>query len=126
MLPATHRLRSDEDFKRLMQRGRRYFSRALVARVLATKEPVTRVGFVVSAKVAKKAVLRNSIKRRLREIVRKELPRIRAGYDVALIAKNEAARYDYWALRDEAISLFTHAGIFNDQAREPRNTRSSS
>ena len=95
MLPATHRLRSDEDFKRLMQRGRRYFSRALVARVLATKEPVTRVGFVVSAKVAKKAVLRNSIKRRLREIVRKELPRIRAGYDVALIAKNEAARYDY-------------------------------
>ncbi|MEK7584410.1 MAG: ribonuclease P protein component [Patescibacteria group bacterium] len=125
MLPAAHRLRSEESFKRLMQRGRRYFSRALVARVVATKEPTTRVGFVVSVKVAKKAVLRNTIKRRLREIVRKELPRIRNGYDVALIAKNEAARYDYWALREEVISLFTHAGIFNDQTREPRNTRHS-
>ena len=45
-----------------------------------------RFGFIVSQKVSKKAVLRNKIKRRLRDIVRQNIAKIRKGIDAALIA----------------------------------------
>jgi len=76
VLPAVHRLTDGDVFRQAARRGRRAASRTLVVHLLradeACAEPV-RVGFVVSKAVGN-AVSRNRVKRRLRHLVREQVP----------------------------------------------------
>jgi ribonuclease P protein component len=67
--------------------------------------PVPRVGLTVSKKVGK-AVVRNQVKRWLREAVRHELHRLTRPVDIVLIAHPKAATANASSLRDEVRSAF--------------------
>lgn len=56
-----------------------------------------RVGFVITKKVAK-AVVRNKIKRRLREIYRDHFDQLKEGFDYVFVVKTQAVDLDYQAL----------------------------
>jgi ribonuclease P protein component len=45
-----------------------------------------RINFIVSTKVSKKAVVRNKIKRQLREIIKAEMPKLASSKDLVIIA----------------------------------------
>ncbi len=109
------RLRRREDFSAVHQRGRSWANNTLVVRVLPNALPQTRVGFSISKRVGK-AVVRNRIKRRLREIIRALGPR--GGHDVVVIAREPAAIADYHALRASLNSLLARAHLL-DAAKEP-------
>jgi len=113
MLPAAYRLKGDSNFKRLIQRGRRFFLPSLMLRIIPTKQDVSRFGFVVSTKISKKAVERNKIRRRLREIIRLELPRILPGYDVLIAARKDVIKLNYKDLRDQVLELLHKARLTN-------------
>jgi len=93
MLPAAHRMRQSGDFHAAMRGGRRAGSRHVVvhATVVPDAAGPARVGFVVSKRVGS-AVVRNQVKRRLREAVRARLPELPAGALVVVRANPEAAR----------------------------------
>jgi len=101
MLPNYHRLLHTRDFARVRRRGRSASSPLLALYVLPTRTPELRVGFSVSKKVGK-ATTRNRVKRLMRESVRKQLPSIRRGLDLVLIARPAAAEVGYLEI-DEAI-----------------------
>ena len=65
--------------------------------------PYTRFGFVVGRRVAKKAVDRNRIKRRLREIVRRLA--VRQGWDQLLIARRGSVDADFQAIHTAVLDL---------------------
>lgn len=72
--PRAGRLLKHSDFERVYKKGRRHFSAHLTVFYLrqaedASREKTSRVGFTVG-KVLGGAVVRNRIKRRLREAVR--------------------------------------------------------
>ncbi len=69
MLGKENRLRRKKDFEEIFKKGRSFKESFLVLKILKNNLKVSRFGFVVSQKVSKKAVVRNKIKRRLREIV---------------------------------------------------------
>ncbi len=71
-----------------------------------------RVGFSVSNKVGK-AVVRNTVKRRLRASVRNRLPSLR-GCQAIVTAKVSAAGKDYATLDGELAALFARAGLIDD------------
>lgn len=63
--------------------------------------PAIRVGFTVSRKVGN-AVVRNRVRRRLREVARLEIPgRARTGLDFVLVGRQAALGRDFTALRRE-------------------------
>jgi ribonuclease P protein component len=87
-------LTGDRAFQRL-RKGRTGGSQHLSVRLRPTRVGFVRVGFVVSRKVGK-AVVRNRIRRRLREVLRAHLVASaaagrRASYDLLVIVRPSAA-----------------------------------
>ena len=115
MLSRAHRLRGDAVFKRLARIGRPFFGTSLTFRITpqgTDRSLPTRFAFVVSTKVSKKAVERNLLRRRLREIVRKDLSRLKSGLDILIIAKPQAKDLSFQALEQEAHVLFTKSNLW--------------
>jgi ribonuclease P protein component len=91
VLPASHRLRRSGDFGRAVRRGRRVGRERVVVHLLRTDEPVpVRCGFVVSKAVGS-AVVRNTVKRRLRHLMREKMPLLPDGSLVVVRALPAAA-----------------------------------
>ncbi|MEA3453145.1 MAG: ribonuclease P protein component [Patescibacteria group bacterium] len=85
MLPLKHRLKKRKDFERAHKEGKGFKQDFLFLKVIENKLENTRIGIVVSTKIAKKATERNLIKRRIREIMRKRLEEIKPGLDIVII-----------------------------------------
>lgn len=90
MLPAPARLRSSDDFRTTVRRGRRVGRLTLVLHVVSRSDAVCRAGFVVSKAVGG-AVTRNRVKRRLRHMVAARLVDQAQGVDVVVRALPAAA-----------------------------------
>ncbi len=102
------RLRKSAEFAAVLQKGKRWSNDLLVLGACPNGLEVNRYGFSVGKRLGK-AVLRNRIKRRLRESTR-ELPS-RTGWDVVLIARQGASTATYKTLRDALRDLMRSAGL---------------
>ncbi len=74
----------------------------------------TRFGLIASRRVGN-AVLRNRLRRRLREMVRLSMPRILPGLWIVLVVRAAAGRASGDSLRAEFVALGKRAAIFNEQ-----------
>lgn len=92
MLPVKNRLNKNKDFQKVFQKGKGIKENLLTFKWAPNNLKVSRFGFIVSRKVSKKAVLRNKIKRRLREKIRRELPWLKKGIDGVIIVNPAAAK----------------------------------
>ena len=90
MLPRKHRLTADKDVTRVLRKGRAVFTNLLIIKALGNDQGVVRTAVVVSTKVHKRAVKRNLIKRRVREVLQKLIPMIAIGVDIVVTAQPEA------------------------------------
>jgi ribonuclease P protein component len=105
VLPLTNRLRTAEDFRHVVRRGRRSGGPLLVVHVSTanvdktTSSPV-RAGFVVAKSVGQ-AVTRNKVKRRLRHLVRDRLDTLPAGSMLVVRALPASAGAAYGDLAAE-------------------------
>lgn len=78
------------DFQHVWEGGKSYPHPLLILRVCANGMDQCRFGFVAGKKVGK-AVVRNRVKRWMREAMRQRLPTLVPGWDIILIARREAA-----------------------------------
>lgn len=112
MLPKQNRLKKRKDFEKVFKQGRGFKEDFLFLKVIENNLEVSRFGFLVSQKVSKKAVVRNKIKRRLRELLKTKLPEIKKGIDGVLIALPGLEDRDFWELEKILTKLLEKAGIF--------------
>jgi ribonuclease P protein component len=95
-------------FSLVYAEGKSWPGKEIVIRTLPNTINSTRFGFVVSRRVGN-AVVRNHIKRLLREIVRQVL--VKPGWDIVLIARVPAAAANFENLGKSVRGLFTRAGL---------------
>lgn len=115
MLPKKHRVTAEKDYARLFAKGRSFHGRGVTMKAVRSTLDVPRAGFVVSTKVAKRAVVRNLLKRRMREAVRKVVGRMQPGVDVAFFAKKDAIEMTYADVEKEIHGLLMKSGIISRQ-----------
>lgn len=106
-----------KDFEILMKEGRFFagkFLNAKIWKIEPEKYPRRkytvgdlRIGFAVGLGVSKKAVVRNRIKRQMREVVRLMLKegKIKRGYHVLIITKGNVAGKEYEEIGKEISEL---------------------
>lgn len=99
------RLTRQADFDRSIRGGRRLSSASLALFVRDNEVGRLRVGFAVSRRLGN-AVVRNRVKRRLRELVRSVDGDGLSGQDVVIVARPPAADASYEALRKELSDLW--------------------
>ena len=103
------RLRYQRDFQAI---SRHNLSRAhplLVLRMAPNSLPYSRFGFVVGRRVSRKAVVRNRVRRRIREAVRRTP--VRGGWDLLFVARPSAADATYQTLREVVLDLGRRARV---------------
>ena len=111
MLPKIHRLRLKNDFDRIFKQGKFVSQRFFTLCFTANNLSVSRFGLVVPKKVSKSAVVRNSIKRKVSEIIRLNLAGIRTGFDLVFVAKPESKGKKYEELAEEMLKIMKRAGL---------------
>lgn len=96
-LHRAGRLRKNGDFQRVRQRRQSVSSRLLILAWSPQGDPTlatSRVGFVVSKRIAKNATTRNYIRRLLSEAVRSLWHEIPQGWDIVVSARHQLVRTD--------------------------------
>jgi ribonuclease P protein component len=106
-----HRLTHRSEYERVKQNGVTQRGKLLILSVMPLDNAGEwRAGFVTSGRMGG-AVVRNRVRRRLREIVRRHQHELRQGFWLVIIARQEAATAPYAALEDEWLRLARRASI---------------
>src|SRR5262245_27964565 len=107
----NRRLTHQSEYERVRRDGTTQGGKLLMLNVayVDNSDP-PRAGFVTSRRVGG-AVVRNRVRRRFREMVRRHQHELRGGFWFVLIAKNEAASASYRSLEDEWLRLARRASI---------------
>ena len=106
-------LKLNHIFRRLYASGGH--SNGLIAMyVRRNREGMNRVGVTVSKKLGK-AVVRNRVRRRLREVYRLHESRFLPGWDIVVVARHRAITASFSDLTKAYLSLAKKSGILREE-----------
>lgn len=96
-------LKMNYDFRRAYRKGRSAAEPCLVLYARRNNSAVNRVGYTVSKKLGC-AVVRNRVRRRLREIYRLNERRFCPGYDIVAVARGRSVSAEYRRLERDFLA----------------------
>ena len=106
----SRRLKKRREFLKIQQTGRKHRSEHLLLALLPT-EGESRLGVTVTTKVDKSSVQRNRLKRRLKEVWRRERHAFQNQAEFVVIALAGATKLDYRGVERELLLLLRKAGF---------------
>lgn len=110
-----YRLKKKE-FERVLKKGKGFREDFLVLKVKENNLSKIRVGFLVSKEISKKAVQRNKIRRRLRELIRLRLGKIKESHDIVFIALPGLEKKNFQQMANTVDKIFLKAKIVKDES----------
>ena len=114
------RMKRHLDFVEMRETPTKAFTKSFVLQIRPNNEDKTRVGFTVSKKISKSAVVRNRLRRQMREIVRlsSDLQTKYPSHDLVLIARTEALNRDFAQLTKDFMYLLDHVHEAQDDKKD--------
>ena len=102
----SERLHHNKDFVKVLKSGRKLVRPAIFVYIYCRNDgsDLCRLGLVTSGKIGK-AVERNKVKRRLREIFRLNKHLFKPGYDIIFMPKTESKNLSYSELKKNILEL---------------------
>jgi len=114
MLPTKNRLKKKKDFEKVLKEGKKVKWDGLVLKYYSNLLKESRFGIIVSKKVSKKAVVRNKIKRRIREILKKELKKIKKGQDIVFFVYPELKDKEFFEIQKTVIKVLKKGKLLKE------------
>ena len=109
-MDARVTVKQNSDFRRIYRRGRSAVSGGVVVYCLKNRKGMSRLGVTVSTKLGH-AVVRNRVRRRLREIFRLNQSGLAQGYDMILVARTRAVGAEYRELERAFLNVCGKLGL---------------
>jgi len=109
--PKSERLRRQKDIEACLREGRRYRHALMTLYVRWREGNGRRIAFSVGRKVAKKATLRNRIKRWLREAYRTKRWAMKEGFDLFVVAQPACSAANFQAVDAALTELLLKAKV---------------
>ena len=103
-------LKKNSDFRRLYAKGKSAVTPYLVVYARPNRLGENRLGYTVSVKLGH-AVVRNRVRRRLREIYRLNAPQLRQGHDIVIVARSRAVGSEYRKLNAAFLRACESLGL---------------
>lgn len=114
MLKRNNRLKKRYQFNYVYKSGEHFSNEHIVLYVASSKTKFIKVGFAVTKKVGH-AVVRNKIRRRLREIVKKQLPLLKQNYNIIIVARENVTEASFEILKLEFEKLIKKANLLKNE-----------
>jgi len=115
------RLTKDREFERIFRAKNSYADNNLIIYVYQRdtehEGKQVRLGLVTKRKLGK-AVIRNKLKRRLREIFRLNKHRLKPGLDIIFLPRENAVSRSYQELENSVLKLFQRADLYANTNRK--------
>jgi ribonuclease P protein component len=112
MLSRLNRLTKNKEFENVFKKGRSSYDKILGIKTTSNNLGVVRFGILISTKVSKKAVERNKVKRRIREILRKNLEKLN-NCDIIVITLKGIIKNTYAEIERSIIFQLKRLRILN-------------
>lgn len=113
-MKASVTLKKNHEFRRMYRKGASAVGPYMVVYCRKNRLGHNRLGITVSVKLGK-AVKRNRIRRRLREIYRLNLDRLRPGWDLVLVGRGRAEDASYSAMNDSFLRQCGKLGLLREE-----------
>ena len=105
------KLSKTSEFKKVFSEGRRIEGKNLIIFILKNDYDFNRLGIIVKKEIGK-AVVRNKIKRRLKETSRLLNMKLLPGYDIIVLAKNNIREANYFEICYDLEGLLYKGKLF--------------
>lgn len=106
-------IRKSSDFALVAKHGDKWFSDSFIIQILKREdrlEEESRFGLIVSKKLGN-AVVRNTVKRRFREVVKSVFPTDLKGYDIVMIGRKSTVTREFTQMQADMRWSLKRLGI---------------
>ena len=107
-------LKKNNDFRRLYAKGKSAVNPYMVVYCRRSPTRIGRVGYTVSVKLGH-AVVRNRVRRRLREIYRLHRSALKADMDIVIVARTRCVGADYRKLESAFLDACRRLGLLSEE-----------
>lgn len=107
-------LKKNSDFRRLYSKGKSAVTPYMVVYCRRNHGEENRLGYTVSTKLGH-AVVRNRVRRRLREVYRLNSHALKRGYDIVIVARGRAIEAEFATLTQAFLSACEKLGLSSEE-----------
>lgn len=104
-------IKKNKEFQNVFKKGKSVANRQFVIYQLVKEEETIRFGLSVSKKIGN-AVMRNRIKRLMKEVLRELTPELYQNRDIVIIARKPTANMDYQEIKKSLNHVLKVAKLF--------------
>lgn len=115
MLPFKNRLKKNKEIKQVFDNGKKFQQGLLILKTINNSLEQSRFAFIAPQRLFKKAVVRNKIKRQLREIIGLNIKEIKTGKDVVVIASLGFDTKDFQQSKEDLEKLLLKAKLMKKE-----------
>lgn len=112
-MKKTVTIKSNRDFQRLYRRGKSAAAGTLVVYWQKNRQGDSRLGITTGTKLGK-AVVRNHVRRQIREIYRLNRDKLIPGRDIIVVARVRAVSAGYHAMERDYLRLCKKLGLLGN------------
>lgn len=106
MLAKNNRLKKNKEFDLVFKEGKSAYGSFLGVKIRENSLEINRFGILLGTKVSKLAVVRNTFKRRIKDILRQQNLKAKTGYDCVIIVLPTIIDKSYQDIKTEIENIF--------------------
>ncbi|HOE56977.1 MAG TPA: ribonuclease P protein component [Bacillota bacterium] len=109
-MTALQKLRKNYEFKKVYNEGKYYVDKYVVMYIIKNNAAFNRIGFSVSKKIGN-SVVRNKIRRQMKEIYRGFANNTKSGHDIVFTARAGIGSVNFSVIENSMITILKRAKL---------------